>query len=880
MLSKPKMPTPYNTVVDVDNDITCSCVLTEGNVGSYEVTISDLYGKEVAKGGYDAGIAYYKPNTKVSATLSGENLSNFGQYKWKTRLFEKDSVSTWCAYGTLQNVSKDNSETSSPVVESADKTSITLCISAHQNIDTQTATVKKDDSYFIHTIDYLKDGVNYHPNPEAYVKTEDTINGKYKYLILTDTTSGVNNTINDTETIVKPPETSIKSQCNIGIFEDAILDSNGRNLIVTVYDFNGYKYRMKYNGTSLPDGITIYDSSGKKPPIQERVYSYSGRWYNTNSDSPYYIITSIKPMIYDEWAVNKTNNNTKTSCLGTYNSSTKSFWYGVSTLYEGTSLHEDCIVISVRDYNKSVLDLNANYNIKYTMKINGDTYNVIAYDLKEAGTSTDIKVYTSGNIKLQKQDGTVFTDEEISNFKQGMQYTIYCNYVDSDEYYFQTQPNFQIKLFCNDSTEAMSKDVLTDIYSIQNTFYGYLYDYGGNAYQQKINSYKWTISVKTLSGFYPIYTTGVVYDNSPTLTFKDFIENEEYIISLEITTDDGIICTSDEYIIRTLPLVLENVTDSNYEVGISTEFSYKKKCVVISWSEKLYEYCNKLAGKNKIQFDRIDIYKTSNGAVYNKVASIPASLIATNNKVEDFIVGGGNSYEYVIYPVFSKTVTKTEEGESDGDTFVSYHHCQEHYISNIDVPLYGVAVIGIVPQTDDYGNLITNAYTIDYENIWHFTLNMKNDTSTFNMAHILHEGQERFNKMSVGRRGYITSGVSAYVGDIDCSAGGNYADGMEYIDNWEEFVNNGEMKIICDQYGRVFVGDINECNYSYDENTPMRLCTINFNYTQLADINDIEVIVDNSYVDLIDNVLLGNSYGKALATIVSNEAKGLGAERV
>ena len=157
---------------------------------------------------------------------------------------------------------------------------------------------------------------------------------------------------------------------------------------------------------------------------------------------------------------------------------------------------------------------------------------------------------------------------------------------------------------------------------------------------------------------------------------------------------------------------------------------------------------------------------------------------------------------------------------------------------------------------------------------------MKNDTSTFNMAHILHEGQERFNKMSVGRRGYITSGVSAYVGDIDCSSGGDYADGMEYIDNWEEFVNNGEMKIICDQYGRVFVGDINECNYSYDENTPMRLCTINFNYTQLADINDIEVIVDNSYVDLIDNVLLGNSYGKALATIETNEAKGLGAERV
>ena len=66
------------------------------------------------------------------------------------------------------------------------------------------------------------------------------------------------------------------------------------------------------------------------------------------------------------------------------------------------------------------------------------------------------------------------------------------------------------------------------------------------------------------------------------------------IISLEITTNDGIIYTSDEYIIRTLPLVLENVTDSNYEVGISTEFSYKKKCVVISWSEKLYEYCNNI----------------------------------------------------------------------------------------------------------------------------------------------------------------------------------------------------------------------------------------------------------------------------------------------
>ena len=857
MLSKPKMPTPYNTVVDANNDITCSCVLTEGNVGSYEVTISDLYGNDVAKGGYDAGIAYYKPNTKVSATLSGENLSNFGQYKWKARLFEKDSVSTWCAYGTLQNQAS--------TIDENDKSVIKLNISAHQNIEIKSVSTV-ENTFFLHGVDYLKNGVNYYPNPVAYCVgdyTEDGVTKQgYKYLILPDITNPVDNI--QTKEVQSEP-------IHIGIFEDSV-KTNSYSQLITICDFSGNKYQFRYNHSSLPTDVQIYDNENNKLPAEKRVYKYRMR---TGSED---VIQNIYPMVYEEITESSDSLDTyKSLCLGKYISNSRKFEYDDEDAYP---LSNDCVVISLRDYNKSQLTLGQSLGTKYIMKINGNVYNVTGYSLVKAGTSTDIEVYTTGDIVIKKQDGTVFTDEEIASFKQGMQYTIYCNYVDSDEYYFQTQPNFQIKLFCNDSAEAMSKDVLTDIYSIQNTFYGYLYDYGGKMYQQKINSYKWTISVKTLSGFYPIYTTGVVYDNSPTLTFKDFIENEEYIISLEITTDDGIIYTSDEYVIRTTPLVLENVTDSNYEVGISTEFSYKKKCVIISWSEKLYEYCNKLAGKNKIQFDRIDIYKTSNGAVYNKVASILASLIATNNKVEDFIVGGGNSYEYVIYPVFSKTVTKTEEGESDGDTFVSYHHCQEHYISNIDVPLYGVAVIGIVPQTDDYGNLITNAYTIDYENIWHFTLNMKNDTSTFNMAHTLHEGQERFNKMSVGRRGYITSGVSAYVGDIDCSSGGDYADGMEYIDNWEEFVNNGEMKIICDQYGRVFVGDINECNYSYDENTPMRLCTINFNYTQLADINDIEVIVDNSYLDLIDNVLLGNSYGKALATTVSNEAKGLGAERV
>ena len=217
------MPTPYNTVVDADNGVTFSCMLTEGNVGRYEINVSNLFGTSVANiSNEQNNNAYWTANNKIASSLT-QGLSNFNDYKWSVRLFEqKGVIDTWCSYGTLQNVTNTDPSTDSPIVlKSTDGKSVTLRISAHQNIVPETESPNGSAGTFtVYGADYLKDGVNYYPNPLAYHFDGGSTSKTYDLLYLPDTTREINTSAKPKTKTIEITEDGVKS---IGIFDNIVV---------------------------------------------------------------------------------------------------------------------------------------------------------------------------------------------------------------------------------------------------------------------------------------------------------------------------------------------------------------------------------------------------------------------------------------------------------------------------------------------------------------------------------------------------------------------------------------------------------------------------------------------------------------------------------
>lgn len=886
MLSKPKMPVPYNTVVDANNGITCSCTLTEGNVARYETTIMDLYGNTVVTTANEkGGIGYWTPNSPIFASTTNKKLKNGNEYKWQTRLFEYNDVDVWTAYGTLQNV--DDGDSPVTMAKTDGKTNYFLKVSAHQNIavNNSETSIYNVKTFPIHVMtDYLVDGKEYKREayPLAYGKDDD---GKYKFIYLSDEYTGVqSDETTEPKQVDIPSDTTIES---IGILDDMIqhpLLSGYR--IATVYDFSGHIYQClttaKYKSTYL------YKSNGKKKAVASRIYKYTLQLDENNN-----IVLCF---------ANQNNAATGRDCKGAYSDDDYAFVQNKGTAKE--SIHTQCaadtLVISARDYQQSLsTETDTSQAVKelYHFKYGGKKYLITDFQLQNPTEDNDIDydTYTYAYMAIKNIDGSELEEEDYDVFKSDTQYTIYRNFIDSDEFYFKTHCNLFPKIKYNNSNEFLNADetIFNDL--IEGEFQGYLTDIDDNLYQNEIVSYLWTISVPTVMSSQIIYQSGMQYGNKPYLKYSGFVANQDYLIQLTINTNDGTYI-SDTYTIRTEPYV-PAWTESSFDdegnitevektwvnpASVSVQFNNIKQCVDIELSDNFQSSCISLVGQlndfpdidnpSTVSFDRIDIFRTSNNSICHKVASIGLDELGeddgiilyswtdyatdtSNGHIEDYIVGGGNSYEYLVYPVL-----KFEHSD-----YSEYKYLTPLISNKIIIPLYGMAVVGLVPQTDDEGNIMQNAYLIDYENIWHFYLNAKNESSTFNVAHTLHTGQERFGKMSVGRRGYITSNISALLGDVNCNSSKRYLDNMDTIDLWEDFINNGELKIVCDQYGRILPCDINECSYSYEENGQERLCTVNFSYTQLADYDNIEVLFNNDYFELTDYIMIGNQFGQALS---------------
>lgn len=189
-------------------------------------------------------------------------------------------------------------------------------------------------------------------------------------------------------------------------------------------------------------------------------------------------------------------------------------------------------------------------------------------------------------------------------------------------------------------------------------------------------------------------------------------------------------------------------------------------------------------------------------------------------RLQDYNVSSGQEYRYYIFPMITINDAKTLGAP---------------IITDVVTPEWsGCTIVGLAETGRK------NEYRVDEDNIWFFEADVEPDDYVLNMDKSFADGFGRFPKRNQGQKQYITGGMSALVGTVDC-ASSSIKGGISKVEKWEAFCHSPNLKLFKDVGGRILPVDIREesCRYSYyGSGSPV---STSFSIVQMADYKEISV---------------------------------------
>jgi hypothetical protein len=229
---------------------------------------------------------------------------------------------------------------------------------------------------------------------------------------------------------------------------------------------------------------------------------------------------------------------------------------------------------------------------------------------------------------------------------------------------------------------------------------------------------------------------------------------------------------------------------------------------------------NGLNANDIVTTDSIIGYKIQRQNIKEDLLYTVATVGDETLKIQDYNIQNLNTYQYRVIPIF-----EIEGVQTLGSPIIT---------ENITTNFQDWSVIGL-NITDE-----KNTYIVDENNIWNFKLNTKGNPFSLKYDKTYTEGFGRFPKASYGNRNYIESGLQSLLGQI--SINGTYInDNIDLIERWENFCNDGQLKLIKDTKGHVLPIDIKSTSYDNMKETYEQATTISFEFTQLADHKELQI---------------------------------------
>lgn len=209
------------------------------------------------------------------------------------------------------------------------------------------------------------------------------------------------------------------------------------------------------------------------------------------------------------------------------------------------------------------------------------------------------------------------------------------------------------------------------------------------------------------------------------------------------------------------------------------------------------------------------IYRTTpDSNVLEFVAKVPAF----QSRLSDYGVANNNTYSYTI---FAET---------------------ENYIS-APMPM----VNSIITNWDSWSIVAlseseTSGLYYTQGNTWIFNSNLESGSFMQNVDKYTFETFTQFPKVSSGQRDYISTNVSALLGNIDPQTGEYVNDNSILIESFKNFISSGDLKLLKDRKGNAFICETTSNSFEIDDNSVEQITTVNFDVIQVNSIQDVSVI--------------------------------------
>lgn len=261
---------------------------------------------------------------------------------------------------------------------------------------------------------------------------------------------------------------------------------------------------------------------------------------------------------------------------------------------------------------------------------------------------------------------------------------------------------------------------------------------------------------------------------------------------------------------------VHNKVDSQSEINQTLGYTYEPKWDANTFLLALFN--NTLNGGNVTSVgDKIlywQVYKRKRGeATLRFLARVPASQYA----LYDFNAVNNAEYQYILFAETAEYISAPLQ--QNGYTITSWWNWSLTKLAK--------------SETDD------KIYYADSKNVWLFDTEVQSSALQQNLDKATIENFTQFPKISTGKKNYLTGSISAFLSNPHNA---RYEDTIEQYNAFIDFIADENPKLLKDRKGNGWIVDTTSNQMQYNDVTAEQITTVNFDFVQLDDLDDLNII--------------------------------------
>lgn len=194
-------------------------------------------------------------------------------------------------------------------------------------------------------------------------------------------------------------------------------------------------------------------------------------------------------------------------------------------------------------------------------------------------------------------------------------------------------------------------------------------------------------------------------------------------------------------------------------------------------------------------------------------------------------------------------ITSLSDGElSITDYNIANKNLYTYYVFKEDDSVSSIANISNNVETSWWNWSVTalnkdssknNTYYVEDTDVWVFNLNIDSATVAQNFNKTTYLNLTKYPKISTGKTNYLTGGFTCLIGDI---VNDKYRDTAIMQSEWNEFCNDGRLKLLKDRKGNKYIVEIMSNSIDIMDETVEQATTITVSWTQINNTDNMTII--------------------------------------